>query len=132
MNLTSKPFFMKAYKYLLFAVATGLLIGMFSFSSVEKEELLPTRLRITVIDGLGNVTEGAKVTLYKNEEDYKSSKNQVSTALTDDKGRVTFKALEPVPYFIDARKGDMNNDGEGVRTEALSEGKLNRVNTVIE
>ncbi|MFH6985966.1 carboxypeptidase-like regulatory domain-containing protein [Marinoscillum sp. 108] len=118
-------------KYVLFVLSTVLLVGLFSFSPAQPE-LLPTKLRITVIDGLGNPAEGATVTIYLNEDDYRNSENPVAKAISDNKGRVTFKDLKPVPYFIDARKGDMNNDFEGVRTAALEEGKLNKVNTVIE
>ena len=35
-------------------------------------------------------------------------------------------------YFVEARKDEMNNNGEGVKTGELSEGKINKVNTVIE
>lgn len=118
-------------KYLLFLVTTLLLIGLFSFHPVEKE-LLPTKLRITVIDGLGNPVEGAKITLYDSEDKYRNNTAPVDSAATDAKGRVTFKDLKPQPYFIDARKGDMKNNGEGVQTAILEEGKLNKVNTVIE
>ena len=122
---------MKIMKYVLFVLSTVLLVGLFSFSPAQPE-FLPTKLRITVIDGLGNPAEGATVTIYLNEDDYRNSENPVAKAISDNKGRVTFKDLKPVPYFIDARKGDMNNDFEGVRTAALEEGKLNKVNTVIE
>ena len=122
---------MKIMKYVLFVLSTVLLVGLFSFSPAQPE-LLPTKLRITVIDGLGNPAEGATVTIYLNEDDYRNNENPVAKAISDNKGRVTFKDLKPVPYFIDARKGDMNNDFEGVRTAALEEGKLNKVNTVIE
>ena len=113
------------------ALLTVLLIGASSFESVENQ-LLPTKLRVTVIDGLGNFVEDASVSIYETEEDYRASKNPVASIKTDNKGRVTFKDLKTISYFIDARKGDMNNDGEGVKTAALSEGRINKVNTVIE
>ena len=84
------------------------------------------------MDGLGNNTEGVKVVIYKDQEDYRVSENAVADGVSDAKGRVTFDDVEPINYFIDARKGDMNNDGEGVRTAKLKEGRLNKVNTVIE
>lgn len=95
-------------------------------------QLLPTKLRVTVIDGLGNWVEGATVSIYENEEDYRASKNPVGTMTTDKKGRVTFKDLKPVSYYIEAQFDDKNNTGEGVMTSELSEGKINKVNTVIE
>lgn len=122
---------MKLMKYILYTSTAILLIGLLSFKSTE-HQLLPTKLRITVIDGLGNPAEGATVTIYGSKEDYTGSENPVQTGVTDSKGRITFKDLEPKSYFIDARKNDMNNDGEGVQTASLEEGKLNKVNTVIE
>ena len=122
---------MKSMKYLLYIVTAILLIGLLSFDGKE-EQLLPTKLRITVIDGLGNPVEGAKVTIYKKEVDYTNNQNPVDSAMTDNKGRVTFKELQPISYFVDARKDDSNNNGEGVQISPLQEGKLNKVNTVIE
>lgn len=122
---------MKTMKYILFVLSAILLAGLFSFKSTDNQ-LLPTKLRITVIDGLGNQTEGAKVSIFENEKDYRAGENAVATALSDSKGRVTFKELKPIAYYIYATKDDMNNDGEGVVTAPLDEGKLNKVNTVIE
>mgnify|MGYP001799500044 CR=1 FL=1 len=102
-------------------------------STSFQPRLLPTTLKITVIDHLGNVVKGAEVSIYRTEDNYRDNTNPVQEKkITDEKGRVTFKKLAPVSYFIDARKGDANNDGEGVRTGKLKEGKVNRVNTVIE
>ena len=98
----------------------------------SEEQLLPTRLRVTVIDGLGNFVEGGSVHIYEKKEDYIAGKNAVAMLKTDKKGRVTFKELKPISYFIQAVKGDMKNDGEGVVTAPLSEGRINKVNTVIE
>ena len=102
-------------------------------STQHDEQLFPTKLRITVIDGLGNYVEGDTVIIYEEEEGYRSNQKATDTLITDDKGVVLFKEdLNPVPYYIQATLGDKNNDGEGVKTEALSKGKINRVNTVIE
>jgi len=109
---------------------TILIFGTAQESS--EEQLLPTKLRITVIDGLGNFVEGASVSIYENEEDYRSSTNAVGTGETDKKGRVMFKDLKLIGYYIEAKKGEQNNNGEGVLTSKLSEGKINKVNTVIE
>ncbi|MFY0605983.1 MAG: hypothetical protein JXR10_04655 [Cyclobacteriaceae bacterium] len=108
-------------------------LGTSSFNSTSAEDqLLPTKLRITVLDGLGNITEGVTVVIYKDQEEYRNGENPVAEGITDKKGRITFDDVKPIHYFIDARKGDMNNDGEGVRTDKLQEGRLNKVNTVIE
>ncbi|MGB3467050.1 MAG: carboxypeptidase regulatory-like domain-containing protein [Cyclobacteriaceae bacterium] len=111
---------------------TAMIAILVIFSSFQTR-FLPTSLRITVIDNLGNFVENAEVTIYTSEEDYRNGTNPVSEKqMTDDKGRVKFKDLEPKSYFIDARKGDQNNDGEGVKTAVLKEGRMNKVNTVIE
>ncbi len=94
---------------------------------------LPTSLSITVIDNLGNFVEGATVTIYETEEDYRNSVNPAAEPqLTDKKGRVKFKNLKSVSYYIHAIHNDKTNIGEGVQTAPLTEGKLNKVNTVIE
>jgi len=109
-----------------------LIITLVIFSSFQPK-FLPTSLRITVIDNLGNLVENAEVTIYRSEDNYRNDTNPVAEKqLTDAKGRVTFKKIAPVSYFIDARKGDQSNDGEGVQTAKLKEGRLNKVNTVIE
>ena len=95
-------------------------------------QLLPTKLRVTVIDGLGNFVEGASVAIYEQEKDYLASENPIAVLKTDSKGRALFKNLKVISYFIEATKGDQTNDGEGVQTAVLSEGRVNRVNTVIE
>ncbi len=111
----------------IIALATVLI-----FSTSVEGQLLPTKLRVTVIDGLGNYVFGASVAIYDNEKDYLASENPVAVLTTDSKGRVTFKEVRAVSYFIEAKKGDQTNDGEGVQTAVLAEGRLNKVNTVIE
>ncbi|MEP0369046.1 MAG: SpaA isopeptide-forming pilin-related protein [Cyclobacteriaceae bacterium] len=122
---------MKTQKFAAFALVALILLGVFAFSPAD-DGFLPTRLRVTVIDGLGNFVEGATVKIYSTEDDYRASENAVGTMTTDEKGRVKFKELEPISYFIDARKDDLNNDAEGVKTAPLEEGQLNKVNTIIE
>lgn len=95
--------------------------------------VLPTSLKITVIDNLGNFVEGATVKLYLTEEDYRAETNQVKETLTtDEKGRVKFKEMEPIPYFMLVEFEKKSNIGNGVRTEPLQEGKVNKVNTIIQ
>ncbi len=114
------------------SVALALLITVTIFSSFTTKPLLPTNLRITVLDDIGNVVEGASVTLYASEEDYFEEKKPVrETQKTDAKGRVTFKKLEPIQYFVHAQKGDKDNVGDGVSISKLKEGRINLVNTII-
>ncbi len=122
---------MKIMKRSLFLCLAVIVTGLFSFKNADSVAL-PTKLRITIIDGLGNITEGAKVAIFENEEDYRANENSVAEAVSDSKGKVTFKDLKPISYYIYAYKGDMNNNGEGVVTAPLDEGRLNKVNTVIE
>lgn len=109
------------------------LIALFGVSThVAEAQILPTKLRVTVIDGLGNFVEGATVSIYESKEDYLASKNPFATLRTDKRGRVTFKEVLPKSYFVEASFEGMNNNGYGVKTYELSEGKINKVNTVIQ
>ncbi len=95
-------------------------------------QLFSTKLKITVIDDLGNVVKDAKVTLYANEADYTKETNAVQPyQLTDSKGRVTFKNLETKSYYIIVRKGDMDNSDGGEIVSELEKGKVNKANIVI-
>lgn len=94
---------------------------------------LPTTLRITTLNELGNIEDSVKVTLFRNLEDYREEVNPVLTPdYTDKKGRVTFKGLEPIKYYIHAEKGDKTNVGGGVQTDSLKEGKINKLTIIIE
>lgn len=118
--------------------ALGLLVVsafmFFQFTpKAEDSQLLKTNLRIVIQDDLGNIQEGATVTLYGSNEDYRKSENPVAESqVTDKKGRVTFKDLEPKVYHIHAEKGKMNNNNLGVQTDTLEGGKLNKVAIVIQ
>ena len=102
------------------------------FQANEAEAQFTTKLRLTVLDDLGNTVEGAEVTLYKTKTDYEKEVNAVQeTVLTDEKGRVTFKKLEAISYYVIVRKGDMNNQGGGEIISALEPKKLNKANVII-
>jgi len=108
-----------------------IVLGFYGFS--DHNQVLNTSLRITVLDYLGNTVEGATVNIYPTENDYRNETNPVQEKqLTDKKGRVTFKKLEPVIYFVYVVKDDMNNVGGGVQTDTLEGGKVNKVNIIIE
>ena len=105
---------------------------LFSFT-LTSDQLLPTSLRITVLNELGNTETEVMVTLYGNNEDYKKEENAVMEGkMTDKRGRVIFKGLAPKVYFVNAEKGDKNNYGAGVQTDTLQEGRVNKVNIIIE
>ncbi len=101
-------------------------------ANVSHSQVLKTKLQVTVRNDLGNIVEGATVTLYKTQADYENNENPVQSGETDEKGRIIFKELQPVSYFMDVRKGDLNNDGRGVQTTKLIAKKKNIVATIIE
>lgn len=121
---------MKSLSKITIAFSAILFLSLIPADS--KAQLLPTNLKITVIDGLGNVVEDAEVTLYKTKEDYLNGENALMTEKTNKKGEVKFKKLEPMAYFVDARTEEMNNDGGGAEIAPLDEGRINAVNIVIE
>lgn len=99
----------------------------------KSDQLFKTNLKITVRNELGNVEEGVSVQLFKTEEDYRNETNPATEVqMTDSKGDVKFKDLEPIIYFVNAEKGDKNNIGAGVQTDTLQEGKLNKITIIIE
>ncbi len=110
-------------------ILIGIVLSPFASNS---QQFLPTKLKITVINGEGNVVKNATVRLFLNEDDYIDDKKSILSEKTNDKGQVVFKKLDPRSYYIDARKGELNNDGRGSKTDKLREGRVNRVNVVIE
>ena len=120
-------------KKIFFPVILLFVVSMALSSWIPKSTILPTSMKVSVIDNLGNFVDGAAVTLFHNEDDYKNETNSVSgTKYTNSKGKVTFKKLESKVYYIYAVKGDMTNIGHGVRTDTLRSGNINKVNIVIE
>lgn len=117
-------------KKIKFGIAFIVLLSAFAFTHVE---LLSTSLKITVRNELGNLEEGVSIQLFSTEEDYRNETNPVTEKqMTDGKGQVKFKDLEPKVYFVNAVKGDKNNIGAGVQTDTLIEGKMNKVTIIIE
>jgi uncharacterized GH25 family protein len=95
--------------------------------------VLPTTLRITVMDDLGNRVIGATVLLYETEEDYNKNENPVGTSYsTNEKGMVTIKELKAQVYFINVEKGDMNNYSTGVQIGPIESGKKNKATIIIQ
>jgi len=94
--------------------------------------ILKTSLEITIRDRLGNTVEGVKVKLYKTYEDFNNDTNFIAEPLqTDGKGKVLFKNLEAIPYYISAVKGDNNNYGDGEMVDTLIESRRNKVTIII-
>ncbi len=115
--------------------ALGLVFITFSFLAFTSphRQLMPTSLRVTVLNDAGNVQEGAIVTLYTTQEDYDKEQNPVAEAQTTNaKGFATFRNLETKVYYMTVAKGDMDNANASIKTEALKSGVLNKVNVIIE
>ncbi len=113
-------------------ISTFLVLAIL-FTSLSGFQVFKTSLKITVLDELGNIVEGASVQLFTTDEDYRSETSPVTEiGYTDKKGQVRFKELESKVYYVNVEKGDKNNIGAGVQTDKLIEGKLNKVNIVIE
>jgi uncharacterized GH25 family protein len=107
-----------------------MLFGLLAFAPAQ---VLNTSLRLTVLNELGNPVEGASVTLYNSQEDYRNEQNPVGeTQTSDKKGRVRFGKLEPKVYFIHATKDDMSNAGAGSQTENLQSGRINKSTVIID
>ncbi len=96
-------------------------------------QIFKTNLKITVRNSLGNVEENVAVQLFRTEDDYRNETNPVTEVVyTDKKGEVKIADLDARVYFVNAKKGDMNNIGAGVQTNKLEEKKTNKVTIIIE
>ena len=119
----------RLFTLLLMTVFFGLMAETETHAQIQ---IFSTKLKITVVDALGNLVKEAKVVLYKNQADYDKEVNEVQAyKLTNKKGQVTFKKLQPRSYYIKVAKGDMNNAGAGEKVKKLAKGKLNKVHVVI-
>ncbi|MFN0047866.1 MAG: carboxypeptidase regulatory-like domain-containing protein [Cytophagales bacterium] len=112
-------------KALLFLII-GISIFTVSF------QLITTQLKLTILNNLGKEEEGVRVRLFKSEADYKAEKNKVDEHYTDKRGVVSFKNLEPIPYYINAVKDNKNNYGNGELTDSLKEKEINKVKVIIQ
>ncbi|UXX77909.1 carboxypeptidase-like regulatory domain-containing protein [Reichenbachiella carrageenanivorans] len=120
---------MKKYLIITFLFLAAISVSAYEFADFK---FLPTSLKVTVLDELGNPVEAAEVTLFKNKEDYKAHVNPLEKKVTDESGEVVFKKLDPKSYFVHADFQNKNNVGLGVQTEILIEGRINKVNTVVQ
>jgi len=103
-----------------------------SFVPPANPQLFPTNLEITVRDEVGNIVEGATVRLFKTQEDYDKGQKLVQEARkTDAKGRVVFRELEAIEYYVQAEKGDLDNSAAGVKTNVLTPKKTNKITVII-
>ena len=113
----------------LFATLVLIIAVSFAF----KPAMVSTKLRITILNELGNIEDSVAVTLYRHKNDYREEVNSVKPVqYTDKKGRTTFADLDPVEYYIHAEKGDKTNVGAGVVADVLKKGKMNKLTIIIE
>ena len=115
-------------KYLPLSVLIIVLCA--AFTNTESM-MRATSLTITVLDDLGTVQKGAKVQLFETEEDYSELKNAIGPLLTDEKGKVKFKGLKAIDYYIFVEKGEKSNLFGGERIGKLAKGKFNKTNIII-
>ena len=109
-------------------VLTLIIISSFAF-----KPMYSTSLRIKIHNELGNIEDSVEITLYKSKEDYRTEENPAfPTRYTDEKGRTTFKNIEPIIYYIHASKGKKDNVGKGVVSDTIKAGKLNKLTIIIE
>ena len=114
-------------KYILLSILMTVLL-----LNASGQGFLKTSLEITIRDRLGNTVEGVKVKLYETHEDFQSDVNFIQEPMqTNTKGKVVFKDLESIPYYISAVKGDNNNYGDGEMVDALIANRKNKVTIII-
>ena len=109
-----------------------LLTLVLNIAASKPLQLFNTSLTITVRDELGNTVEGVSVKLFAKEDDYIKEKNQLGEGMTDAKGVVKFKKMNPVSYYVLCRKGDKDNTGGGEKISELKKGEFNKVTIVIQ
>ena len=120
---------MNKLNYLLITLSMVILA---SYSAIG-QGFLPTSLKVTVLDELGNPVENADVVLFKTKEDYQKETNPVvAVQKTNVKGQIKIKDLEPIQYYLHVTFDKKSNIGGGVLTNTLLEGRTNKVNTIIE
>lgn len=106
--------------------ALCLFFVILSFSPIK------TQIVVTVRDEVGNTVEGAKVTLYETEDDYTKEVNPAAEGVTDIKGVIRIKELNPISYYVIVRKGDKDNSGGGEQTGKLEPNRINKVTIIIQ
>lgn len=93
-----------------------------------------TSLEITVVDKVGAIQQGAEVSIFYNKKDMLNDENSAAgPSYTDKKGRVKFKNLTKLKYWVKAEKGKLTNQsGDALETNTLYNGKKNKIIIVME
>jgi len=98
---------LKTIKF-LFTLSLPLLI--FSCDNNNPVPEVDTTLNIIVEDEAGNPVEGAEVLLFADGNDWSNKKNALFAAqMSDSQGKASYKKIEPVEYWINIEKGNLNN-----------------------
>ena len=91
----------------IFLIVVLICIGL---SSCTKIEVVPTQLKMQVINEQGYSVSGANVYLYANQTDFYKDKNVVASGLTDANGFVYFTNLSPqYNYYFYVQDGCLDN-----------------------
>ncbi len=108
-------------------------LALLALVAFTPQQLLKTKISITVVNKQGALIEGAEVKLFKTIDDFNNDKNQVQvTKKTDAKGRVKFTKLDAISYYMQVDKGDLSNMFNSDKTSPLSAKKTNKIIVVIE
>ena len=95
-------------------------------------QLLNLKLHVTVVDGQGEIVEGAKVVLYNTDGDHTKEANALQVGETNAKGVCVFKKLDVKKYYLFAQKGDLDNTLGDHETDTMHKGKINKITLTIE
>ena len=116
-----------------FIISLAIVAMMATLVSTDTQ-IFKTALKVTILDDLGNIQQGAKVRLFESEADYKAETNAIlpEEQGTDKKGVIWFRDIPAKAYWILAENGDLNNWSGGVKTGALEKKKINKINIIIE
>jgi len=101
-------------------------------STLSHSQIIKTSLTVNVRDELGNISSGATIKLFETEVDFQADKNAVAEGITNSTGKIKFKDLKDIPYFISVKNGEKDNVGKGEKVEKLEANKFNKVTIIIE
>lgn len=113
----------------VFALLTTLMLP--SCEEPEKPDFTQYKyLRLRVIDNRGNLVEGAKVTLYNTEEDFRHDENPVGETIeTGPAGYAYFERLDGflIRYYVNIENGTFNNWYQTNEIEVTSRDHINEI-----
>ena len=109
-----------------------LFLLLFLSSFFAQGQLIKTSLQVIVRNELGNTESDVSVRLFKSKADYDKLENAATETLkTDKNGKVVFKDLEAIEYYINAEKASLNNFGAGEETAKLQANRINKITIVV-